>query len=249
MHDTIVITSPLNVIDRELLKKHLSELFPTEIKKVNLLLIAYDENIVTAIEDSNELDNPLFGKWKDYLINNYGISADNAEWTVDYWFSTYGVEVCKKKYARYYKNHLSNKEDLTQRDEGINVSKLRAGAKLPEERIEKIIDLSNEIGTVKVKCTARRGYVSGGTTSIDFDGEIYAQINQDILMVIMLYNACNELMAFDSDFVISKTCNGNHFFSISLRVPSDECISKAVVRIMIAPKSDTWEIKDEQDRN
>ena len=63
----------------------LLDYFPAQKVKVNLILNAYDEGIIEAIKSASELDSVFFISWKKRLIDSYGISEENADWTVDYW--------------------------------------------------------------------------------------------------------------------------------------------------------------------
>ena len=74
----------------------LQDLFPCDHKENNLLLTAYDLNIVHEIQ-SHELDNILRHRMVSKLVNNYATDPSQAESAINQWFHFYGVGVLHKK--------------------------------------------------------------------------------------------------------------------------------------------------------
>ena len=63
------------IVNRTKMKGILSDLFPTEKVKVNLIMNAYDEGIVEAINNANELNTIMFTRWKKVVIDNYDVGV------------------------------------------------------------------------------------------------------------------------------------------------------------------------------
>ena len=75
----------------------IKDLFPEEIRNINLLLAAYDIGIVEDIETVSSINNAFAFKYVKKLMDDYGISRLNADWVVSTWCVCYGEKVLKKK--------------------------------------------------------------------------------------------------------------------------------------------------------
>ena len=88
---------PESLQSAHILRSYLTDLFPHEEKlKINLIVNAYEQNVVREIEKAEELDSYIEKLLCSRLISNYGITSDNAEWAVEYWFFAYGKGVLNK---------------------------------------------------------------------------------------------------------------------------------------------------------
>lgn len=228
------------IVNRTKMKGILSDLFPTEKVKVNLIMNAYDEGIVEAINNANELNTIMFTRWKRIVIDNYGISDENADWVIDYWFSEYGMGVCGKT----YKKSIVKKANVSYASEKkkiqlpagmcVNISKLKDGEKLPKEIIDKKLRCDG-VDIQSMNCSIRKDFEYNGVTTLKFTGEYAGSSKYYVLIMVTLYNANDELVAFSSDEEIAENFRGQASFSDTIRVPSDEYISKAVVRLILDP--------------
>ena len=234
------------VTTRVKLRGILSDFFPTEKMKVNLILNAYDEGIVDDIKSKKELDSIMFGRWKKIMIDNYGINEENAEWVIDYWFSKYGVVVCKKIYNKREEKFSSSKKynpvstDASKKSfltaEGfIDLEKMIAGEKFPKNNLEINDILGSEVKIKFLTCAVRKEFDSRGETSIKLTGEYYGTTDSHVLIFLMMYNARDELIGYSSRTRIRSGFEGQATFSDYVYVPSDEYISKAVIRLVYDP--------------
>ena len=236
------------ITTRVKLRGILADCFPTEKVKINLILNAYDEGIVDDIKGAKELSSIMFGRWKKIVIDNYGISDENATWVIDYWFSEYGVAVCNKTYSKPMQEKASTQKNIDKKPtpyasgktpskaEGfIDLAKMAVGDKVPKNRIEIITSLGAGVNITSLTCSVRKDYERNGHTSMKFTGEYSGSSSKYVLIFLMLYNANNELIGYDDDTKIRKDFNGQGSFSETVYVPSDEYISKAVVRLVYDP--------------
>lgn len=233
------------ISNRTKLRGILSDFFPTEKVKVNLILNAYDEGIIDGIKRSNNLGLIQFNRWKKIVIDNYGISEDNAKWVIDYWFSEYGVAVCGKLYEKPEQQKEPVKKKSvpmpiqqkvpTTADGFVDISQLNAGEKIPKSMVEIITDSCPVANITSFTCSVRRDYQYDGITSLKFTGEYTGSCSQYVLVMMMVYNANNELIGYEDSKKIEKDFSGKGSFSETVRVPTDEYISKAVVRLTVDP--------------
>lgn len=75
---------PTFINDRKLLKGMLSDYIPCDKLYQNLILNAYDEEIVTRLKPSSDITLQALQMAKN-LCDNYGITKDNAFWVVCSW--------------------------------------------------------------------------------------------------------------------------------------------------------------------
>ena len=117
----------------------------------------------------------------------------------------------------------------------VDISKLQDGEKLPKEIIDTNLRCVGGVDIQSMNCSIRRDFEYNGVTTLKFTGEYVGSSKYYVLIMVMLYNANDELVAFSSDEEIDKNFNGQASFSDSIQVPSDEYISKAVVRLILDP--------------
>ena len=79
--------------DRQRLKNLLSDCFQSQPLHINLLIMAYDENLSGCLKKFEVLTEPLLKKFRDRLIKHNGISADNADWAVIAWFKIFNRKI------------------------------------------------------------------------------------------------------------------------------------------------------------
>ena len=79
--------------DRQRLKNLLSDCFQNKPLYINLLIMAYDENLSGCLKKFEVLTEPLLKKFRDRLIKHNGISADNADWAVVAWFKIFNRQI------------------------------------------------------------------------------------------------------------------------------------------------------------
>ena len=80
----------------------------------------------------------------------------------------------------------------------------------------------------------RKGYTNNdnGTTWLDFTGEYTGTCKRYTLILMMIYNANNNLIGFNERPSIPKDFKGTAAFSESIYIPSDEYISKICIKLL-----------------
>ena len=237
------------IISRKKLKGILLDYFPEERVKVNLILNAFDEGIIDEIKTCSELNQIMFGRWKKIIIDNYGVSEENAEWTIEYWFKNYG-HVCEKRYPAFenveevfIEENLPPLQETTPEqklyeEQLIDVAKMAIGHKLPKEIIEIHTDVDHNVDISSFKCAIRKDYEYGATTGFKYTGEYSGISHSNLLVFVMVYNARNELIGYDHSVPISDDFKGKRTFSETFYIPGDEFISKIIIKI--APNPVIW---------
>ena len=92
--DTTDLGTPLTTLvkqysyainDRQILKGLLSDFYPNNKLYVNILLMAYDEGMVSEIRASENIEYFMKQRMSSRLANNYGISDNLAMSVIDAW--------------------------------------------------------------------------------------------------------------------------------------------------------------------
>ena len=107
--------------------------------------------------------------------------------------------------------------------------------KIPKSMVEIITDVGYGNTISSFTCTIRKDFTSDDITYIKFAGGYTAKTSQYVLIMVMLYTANDELIGYDSNQEIDKDHDGKGTYSNSISIPTDEFISRAVVRLTIDP--------------
>jgi len=88
--DRVVIAEQLKnnievLVDRRKLKGFLNDILRNELSKINVLLAAYDIEIIDIIDHSEKMDEFLRARLVKKLMDEYSIVQDKAEWSVSTW--------------------------------------------------------------------------------------------------------------------------------------------------------------------
>ncbi len=76
---------PQAINDRQVLRGLLSDFYPKDKLYVNILLMAYDEGLVSEICASNVIDYFMKKRMSSRLVNNYGITEKLADSAIEAW--------------------------------------------------------------------------------------------------------------------------------------------------------------------
>lgn len=93
-----------SIYDKNILRELLMDAIPENKLQQNILLFAYEEGITDKL-----LGDDFAVSIRNIIIllkNNYGISEENAEWSVDTWLHILGLN----GYSEYYYVNLNNKK-------------------------------------------------------------------------------------------------------------------------------------------
>ena len=74
----------------------LRDMFPTQVLQVSLLSAAYDVGIVRGIQDAHDIDKSFAYRFEKRLVEECGLSFENASWAVETWCKGYGLQVLRK---------------------------------------------------------------------------------------------------------------------------------------------------------
>lgn len=123
--------------------------------------------------------------------------------------------------------------------EPIDVSALREEEKIPNENIEirRLDWQKTRFNAPLVDCSIRRGTETKDSVYLEVNGRQRGGDDSRVVLFIMVYNAENDLIAYNSNF---STGGGIHSvghppFSDSVEVPKDEKISKIVLQFGLDP--------------
>ncbi|MDO5424062.1 MAG: leucine-rich repeat domain-containing protein [Eubacteriales bacterium] len=72
------------------------DLFPTQAKNVNLLLMAYNLGIAQDIQNTSRINHAFAFRYVKQLMDDFGVSRANADWIVSVWCVCYGNKVLGK---------------------------------------------------------------------------------------------------------------------------------------------------------
>lgn len=240
------ILCPDCISDRVKLKGILTDFFPNEKLKINIVLAAFDEGIADEIRRAAEIDNLLAERFVNLLTLDYGINEDHARWAADYWFDNYGVavlgktnriqiEVKPKVRTRQQPNLRPPKQTTTPPAGVVSVKKLKEKEKLPKALIQRFESEEQKQGITDFRCSVVKDYTCDRYCVLKITGEYFGKVSRYTLIMVMFYNANNELIEALFDEVIDDDFEGKRAFSMTAQVPNDECISKIVVRLTPDP--------------
>ena len=98
--------------DERKFKGLLSDYFPQEKWKKNIMHFLYKMGIMEEIEQSPQISSQMILRYKSMIIDQYGTQTENAEWAVKVWYNTYGRIITEKKEKERRKyNRTSTKEN------------------------------------------------------------------------------------------------------------------------------------------
>ncbi len=238
------ILCPDCISDRVKLKGVLSDIFPTDKLKTNILLAAFDEGINEALLKATVIDEIFIGKFSRILTSEYGISEHNAKIAIDYWVSEYGVAVLGKKAECSSSSDAGNSQHHTHLPpnnlsatpyEVVSVKKLKENEKISKKLIKRNITEEHKHGITDINLTVKCESIYEKYVNLKITGEYLGASKKYLLIVLMIYNANNELIeaCFGED--IDDDFNGRQPFSILAQVPVDEYISKIELRLTPDP--------------
>lgn len=231
------------VSDRSKLKGVLLDVFFSEKIKCNTIIIAFDEGIVDAITNANIINNQFLYKFSHVLINDYGISNSIADWTVNYWVEKYGKEILGKtididketKDLNIQTPTPINEPKVAFNSHSISIKDLSDNEKLPKSLIYRHVDEEIRLGIADLKCSVKKDYDYEHYLSLKITGEYSGKSTEYLIIMFMVFNAHNEMIAATFDELIDNEFKGTKSFSNSCEVPIDEYISKIEIKIIKDP--------------
>ncbi len=250
------VECPSCKMDRQKLKAALSDYFPSEKLKINLILIGYDSGVIAILEKAENIDNFVLSRIKNNLIDDFGLSEENADWAARYWIDAYGREVLKKYVSLSPVTKAASKHELKEQrkvatpltprvqvnNNPIVVSKLKTHDKLPKSIIERDYNEEQRLGIQSLNFAIRVVFDLWNDcyTGLEITGEYEAYTQQSVIMLVMIYNDYDELIGFTSSLEIDAKCKVKKSFSMHVDVPHDEKIARITARWIPDPVSFNW---------
>lgn len=150
---------------------------------------------------------------KKCRYNEY--SEENAYLVTDYWFANYGVAVLGKKNCIKVETKINEQ--------------------IPRSLIQRFENEERKQGITNFLCTVRKLIFSNGNCCLELNEEYFGRVSRDTMIMVMIYNADNELIGLDHCLKIEKDfqCKGTLYDH--LYIPADEYISKIAVRLTPCP--------------
>ncbi len=250
------IDCPDCIVDRHKLRGVMLDFFPAERLRVNIILAAYDAGIVEEIRRVSRLDAISQGRMRKILVEEFGLREDNAAWAVSYWMETYGAKVLGKAIdsveapvaspakqtapsAPYTQPPSVRQHQQAQRTApiagSVSISSMEENEKLPKDRVVLYPADNLQLGITNFRAAVIKDFESDGICWFNINGEYEGKTKKYLIIVVMVYNANNELIGTCFDEQIDEKFNGRKTFSASLKVPNDEYISKVEVRLIQDP--------------
>ena len=73
------------------------DFFSSQVKNINLLLMAYDLGLAADLQVVGRINNTFAFRYVKQLTEDYGVSRVNADWIVSVWCVCYGKNVLGKE--------------------------------------------------------------------------------------------------------------------------------------------------------
>ena len=230
----------------------LRDFFPNDRLHTNLLMMAFDIGIYTDIERVNELNNILFGRFTKILISDYGISEENAAWSVKTWFTSYGELLGKQNTCEMFEETTPTIENEPKRmrqpqakkqpvefsKQKIDLSSYKDGQKLPKSILRRESAIEKKFGFTDMKFTISKDDWFGESDALKIVGELYGnKLTCDyVVLVFTVYNENGEIIGADFGEKISgDDFEGYCTVSRMVDVPKDEYISEIRFRPILDP--------------
>lgn len=72
------------------------DMFPNQVKNVNLLLMAYNMGIAQDMANAVRINNTVAYRYVKQLVDDYGLNRSSADWIVSVWCVCYGQKILGK---------------------------------------------------------------------------------------------------------------------------------------------------------
>lgn len=231
-----------NFYDREWFQEKLDDSGYLPTLQFNLFVIAYDAEVFEDVSDADEIDQLFYVEHIKTLTDDYGLTIENAEWVVATICYVFGEEVLGLEcdFIREIDDYIPDEslkpdrmEDVNNESNGVLVSSLEEGDKLPKDIIERVVSAENKLGIKNMSVMAMCDCVSSEDVELKIIGEITSDnLRNDCLIYVKVYNDNEEVIGASINTLIeTEKCNGFVSFSTDwFDVPKGETISKIIVR-------------------
>lgn len=188
--------------NRQRMRAVLLDYFPNERVKANVLVIAYDSGIVTAIRDSNLLDSAFALRFVKLLTSDFAIQSRMAKWAVQYWMEMYGVQVLGKAKDTLLEVESSNENDSdddslfdytelnlssqeTQTGFEKRIKDFEDGEKIAKSLIDIQMQTFIDLGVNNISCAFRKDYSNETETCFKITGAYEGKASQYISLIFI----------------------------------------------------------------
>lgn len=245
---------PIVVHDRNRMRALLMDYFPEDKLLFNLLMDAYDGEILKEIDKSKVLNNTVLRGISKRLTREYGLQKEKARDIILLYFRTYGKVIRKKKIDIKEEYSDTIKETITAVSQpsvilppetetgeeavsrqAVKISSIPDGGKFPRNLLVRYPDEEELLGIEELTCTMRKRDWYKDKVSVELIGEVIgAPLDQDILIIAMAINDRGQMIGANyHNRIYQKDFIGLQTFSETLWVPEFETIREIRLRPVI----------------
>ena len=227
----------ITIKSKSQLKDVMDSLYDSK-RLINTVLIAYDAGIVSDINGVAEFNCDFESKWCYILMDEYGMTREASQDAVRFWIDQYAVDYLQKKRCRieepavgeHEKGEADTVEGISSDLPPISVLDLNEGDKIDKRYIITELAGLSENGLSLFKFAIRRKGEQDVEAYFEILGEYEGRAEKGLLLMLMVYNADNELIGAECRNIGDES-KGRNTFSAWVHVPMDEQISRIRVRV------------------
>ena len=242
--EEILSDDDFDLYEREIFDDMVDELRAIDKLHGNLIMLAFDANLLEDISDEIELDQDFYDDHIYIMENEYGLSHANAIWVVNTCCEVYGKTVLMMdcdyeqesggvlKPESKHKTVNNASSTVSSNLSGVDLSTLRDGEKLSKTMVQRELSAEQALYIDDISLTVSNDGGFGDQECIKVVGEITsAGLKADVVIFIMVYNASNELIGSSfGERIDTDECNGFASFSDTVYLPKGEKVSRVLVR-------------------
>ncbi len=172
----MVKCQPACLADRAVLKSALADYLPSNQLKQNLLLNAFDNDVVRNLRKGSDVTLSALNCISQ-LENDYGITKDAAFWSVQTWCYLLGLDAVATALETVKPTATTNGQTITNAANTytIGLGIYRAGTDFPAGEISVKVDTPLKKGEIRAQSGKNVKRLSG---MIDFKDKIYVTLNE-----------------------------------------------------------------------
>ena len=172
----MVKCQPACLADRAVLKSALADYLPSNQLKQNLLINAFDNDVVRNLRKGSDVTLSALNCISQ-LENDYGITKDAAFWSVQTWCYLLGLDAVATALETVKPTATTNGQTITNAANTytIGLGIYRAGTDFPAGEISVKVDTPLKKGEIRAQSGKNVKRLSG---MIDFQDKIYVTLNE-----------------------------------------------------------------------
>ena len=103
---SILEKHPEWINDSKKLRAALNDLYPSNRREIDLLLVVFDDGLVHQIKQCTEIDNRVMDSFASTLYNNHGIQKDLAAEAIEAWADVFDVPIAVEQKVKTEKKNI-----------------------------------------------------------------------------------------------------------------------------------------------